>query len=403
MAQVQLVQAMPQQQRVNRNPVHTFQLRQRPWQIQPFMIAPVLPGETFKNALLQARVVTDPIKNPLIGWWTEYYFFYVKHRDLDARDTLVNMVLSNASTASLQTAAQTETYHYASSIDWAQLCLKRVTEEYFRDQGEAWNVATLGNLPLASINNSSWLDSVIDETTVPEGSDPQTTADNMETLDLYERQYEFMKSMKMINMTYEDFLKSYGVRGAAVEEPHKPELIRYVKDWTYPSNTVDPATGIPASAASWAVAERADKDRFIKEPGFIFGVSVIRPKVYLSRQKGAGVHMLDDAYSWLPAILANDPATSLKQYAAAAGPLTTPTNGYWVDVRDLFIYGDQFVNFSLAETDAGMVALPTAGMVKRFASSADADALFKSAAPANQIRQDGVVSLTILGTQVDQT
>ena len=63
-----VVNELPQTGRVMRRPVHTFQLRQRPFAITPFMIAPVLPGETMKNLLLQSRAVTDPIKNPLVGW-----------------------------------------------------------------------------------------------------------------------------------------------------------------------------------------------------------------------------------------------------------------------------------------------------------------------------------------------
>ena len=38
--------------RVLRSPRHTFQLRQRPFEITPFLLAPVLPGETMKNLLI---------------------------------------------------------------------------------------------------------------------------------------------------------------------------------------------------------------------------------------------------------------------------------------------------------------------------------------------------------------
>jgi hypothetical protein len=204
-------------------------------------------------------------------------------------------------------------------------------------------------------------------------------------------------------MTYEDFLATYGVRPAK-EELHKPELIRYLRDWSYPANTIDPTNGTARSAVSWAVAERADKDRFFREPGFIFGVCVVRPKVYLKNARGAAASLLEDAYSWLPAVLANDPWTSLKQRPAASGPLLLNTEPYWVDVRDLFLYGDQFVNFDLTtETGANLVAMPTAAMQKRYPASADADDLFVSAAPLNQVRQDGVVSITIAGTQTDTT
>lgn len=389
--------SVPQMARRNRSPEHVFQLRHRPYQIQPFLIAPVLPGETLKNGLMQARVVTDPIKNPLIGWHVEYYFFYVKHRDMPNSATWQTMVMqADYDTSARNVAAKVEHYHYATSIDWVAECLEPVTNHYFRGFGETMATASIGNLPAAAINRDSWMDSLIDETLLPEGGDPQTTPDGAEDLNRLMLMYEHLRAMKLYEGTYEDWLKSYGVRPAAVEVPGKPELIRYVKDWSYPSNTVDPTSGTPSSAVSWAVQERFDKDRFFKEPGFIFGVTIARPKVYFGKQKGYAASMMNDAFSWLPAVLRDQAAVSLKEFAAAAGPLQgNTTNGYWVDVRDLFIYGDQFVNFALTETDAGLMALPTTALQKRYPSSADVDALFKSASPANQVRQDGVCRLTV--------
>ena len=74
--------------RVQRRPKHKFALRHRPFVIQPFMIAPVLPGETLKMAMIQSWAVTDPLASPLIGWTLEHSIFYVKIRDLNERDTL---------------------------------------------------------------------------------------------------------------------------------------------------------------------------------------------------------------------------------------------------------------------------------------------------------------------------
>ena len=56
-----------QKARVPRTPKHTFNLVQRPYEITPFMIAPVLAGETLKNLLLQCRTVSTPLENRLIG------------------------------------------------------------------------------------------------------------------------------------------------------------------------------------------------------------------------------------------------------------------------------------------------------------------------------------------------
>ena len=69
--------------RVQRAPAHPFSLKTRPFQIQPFLISPVLPGETLTNLVHQSRTVTKPIKDPLLGWWTEHYYFYVRLRDIE--------------------------------------------------------------------------------------------------------------------------------------------------------------------------------------------------------------------------------------------------------------------------------------------------------------------------------
>ena len=98
---VKLAPAYALSRRQLRRPQHRFSLRIRPYQLQPFLIAPVLPGETCKNILTQARVVTDPLDpaTKLVGWWCEQFYFYVKHRDLaegTVRDTVSNMVLDPA-------------------------------------------------------------------------------------------------------------------------------------------------------------------------------------------------------------------------------------------------------------------------------------------------------------------
>lgn len=400
---VQVVE-MPRAGRVNRRPTHTFYVQHKPWEICPFVIAPVLPGETLKNLLLQSRAVSDPIVHPLLGWHLEYYLFYVKHRDLDARAHYESMMLEYGYDLSSQTvAANTVTYHPGGTLNWVQQCRTRVTETYFRDEGEAAGVATINGQPAAKISHPGWWDSVMDDTVFDEGTGP-SGGETLQELDQLRSQWEFMRANQLTNMSYEDFLRTYGVRMSKVEL-HKPELIRYVREWTYPTNHIDPTTGAPSSAVSWAIAERADKDRFFTEPGFIFGVTVARPKVYCSNQKGAGVSMLDNALTWLPAIMRDDPATSLRQYANGTGPLQSTTNGYWVDVRDLFLYGDQFFNVSGAvmESIGAAVGLPTAALEKKYPTDAMAESLFTTEGTDYWVKQDGVVSLTIAGTQVDHT
>lgn len=394
--------------RVVRSPQHTFRLAIRPWQLQPCVLAPVLPGETLKNALLQARVVTDPIKNALTGWWAEFYLFYVKLRDLDGRTTLSSMMLDlSTDVSALKHAgpsADVPYYTFDDGMDWSRQCLKRVVEEYFRDEGESWNGNLIDTLPVANINRQDWTDSltdnaVVDNVTDNPVDDDDTPASEMESM---RRTWEFMRQMNMSDMSFEDYLKTHGVR-IAKTEAHRPELLRYVREWAYPSNTINPTDGAPSSAVSWSLAERADKDRYFTEPGFIFGVFCVRPKVYSSTQSGSAAGLLDNALLWLPAIMDADPHIAVVKKAANEGPLQATTNPYWVDVRDIFIHGDQFLNIALSDANSNLVGIPTAALEKKYATGTMADALFKAASPANTVKIDGILRLSILGRQVDQT
>lgn len=404
--------------RRNRYPKHNFQVRHAPWTIQPFVIAPVIPGETLTRALYQSRVVTDPIKNPLIGWWIEYYYFYVKLRDLAQRDTLTEMMLDPAqSVTSLNSPAKVPTYHSDTAPDFVQMCLERVVQEYFRDEGEAYDAGgpgVIGTMPIAKAvgPRANFMDSVALDTVLAAEADNDLQNPNHPSddgLSQYQQAYDRMRAMRMVDMTFDEWLETFGVRVRTDEQQHIPELIRYHREWSYPSNTVEPTTGVPSSAVSWAVSDRIDKDRYFREPGFILGVTVARPKIYFSGQKSAAVELMAKPEAWMPALLGDNPWSSLQKVVATAGPLrglgTSPANDYWVDLRDLFMYGDQFLNFALTETDAGLVALPRAGMQKHYPLAADRDGLFVSGTKV-LVRQDGVIDLTIKGpplTTVDHT
>lgn len=393
-----------QQRRIARKPAHTFYLKQIPFTIQPFVIAPVLPGETLENLMLQARVVTDPIQNPIIGWWCEYFFFYVKLRDLDDRDTFTSMMIDpDTTTTALKETDDTVSQYYNpgvnNELNFVEKCLKRVTEEYFRNQDETWNNVTINGLPVCSVIGDTWLDSFINDdsfqTAIEPTIDTSGASVGITTIEAAMRQWQLLQLDNMTDFTFEDYLRTYGVH-VANEEPHRPELIRFIRQWQYPSNTINQTTGAPTSAVSWAVAERADKKRFFPEPGFIFGVSCIRAKTYFSNQSGAIANYLDTAQNWLPAVLSDDPNTSLVQYTAGAGPLKSNTDDYWFDIKDLFLHGDQYLNEAPATAGKNALALPTAGGVWRYPTNqAMLDGLFVSANAT--IKQDGIVTLNIRG------
>ena len=64
---LQLVQDINQVRRKARRPVHKHLVEYRPFQLQPFFIAPVLPGETLKELNAQCRVISDPLKGGADG------------------------------------------------------------------------------------------------------------------------------------------------------------------------------------------------------------------------------------------------------------------------------------------------------------------------------------------------
>lgn len=402
-----------------RRPAHTFHLEHKPYVIQPFMIAPVLPGETLQNLLLQSRAITDPIKNPLIGWHLEYYFFYVKHRDLAERDEFTQMMLDPSwDDSNVDAAASSDyTYTYIGGIDWVELCLRRVIDCYFRDDDEDYtnSVGQLSGTYLAHVGLDGWWDSLTlaaDMTTEdvqvvdPAGTDVLYASEVAAAM----RQWELLRAGNLTNQSYEEYLATYGIRPEAAEL-HIPELIRYVREWQYPSNTIDPSDGSPTSAVSWAVAERADKARFFREPGFIFGVTVARPKVYTNMPLGAGVGMLGNVFSWLPAVLSDDPMTSFRHFAdaAGAGPFGAQmgdNNGYWVDVKDLFMYGDQFLNFARTQGTADglrnvQTVIVSTSAERRYVGASGISSLFVTATTAERVRQDGIVTMSISTTLQD--
>lgn len=417
----------PTMQRRNRYPQHSFYVKHEALTIQPILLAPVLPGETLKQALFQSRVVSDPVREPLVGWWLEYYFFYVKHRDLiepNGADTGVGDGLSlalqemmldvNKDMSSFHEAADVKYKHLANTINFTKKCLIRVVEAYFRDEGEAWNDATAvaaSGMPKASHGQNDYLQSVIAASNVeavdveiPVGVDDLITASEIEAA---QREWEFMRLQGVTNMSYEDYLASFGIKVRDAEQ-HVPELLRYFRQWTYPTNTIDPADGTPSSALSWSLQERISKPRLFREPGWIFGCTVARPKTYSNTSRAQAAHYMTDAFSWLPAAMAGERSHALKTFAAGTGPLSTSSVDYVVDMRDVLLYGDSFVNIAL---DGGVTvsppqsSVPNAGLTNvRYPNDASIEGLFVGGATgADLIRHDGVVSLTIAGMQSDLT
>lgn len=408
---IQIVQAANQVSRKGRYPIHTHAVEYRPYQIQPFMIAPVMAGETLKNASVQARVISDPLKvgfGNLLPWWHDTYFYYVKARQL-IKDEFTAMTLDGVALG-INDPANAWSYHRGGSVDWVKRCVNFIVENGgFRNDGEPADLASLDGVPLAAAvrHGTNWADSLMADSVVDPANNLQNPHSTDVVLPEYVEAYERMRAMRLIDMTFEDYLETMGVNIKPQDDWERPELLRVISDWGYPANTVDPATGQPTGAATFSVSERVDKDRFFTEPGFIVGLTVTKPKVFMGNQASAAVIAMDDPYVWMPRTLVDQPHITVKEFvggASGTGPLKGQTNGYWFDVRDLFKYGDQFLNNPTALAGYAPL-LPTAAGEKRFMTSDMINALFQDVLK-NKIRQDGVTRLSILGhptTAMDNT
>lgn len=427
-------------QRLLRAPYEDFFTVQRPWDIQPIALLPVLAGETMQSMQLQARVLTDPLAHRLSGWWAEYYVFYVKHTDMlgtgndeddnTVRDAIVNMHLTNAALG-LADATRRDAYYKAntdSAVDWAHMATKAVIKWYFRDAAESLagygnygrrQPTNAGDIFKARVRDPMWLESVKIEDVNPTGQGDLPGVEDFQDVFVptawatHYAQWEHMRQIKLIdeNVSFEDYLATFGVKvpERVKETEHRPELIRYLRQWQYPSNAVD-GDGSASSAVSWAVSGRADKARSFSEPGFLLVLSVFRPKVFFGNQIRHASSMLDDAYGWLPAVLRDDPFTSLIEYDHNEGPLSGVFNSaddYWVDRRDVFARGGQFLNFNPVDAVgiAPIVDLPKVAGADNdinlwYASDTDAQNLFVDSDDSEgktKIRQDGIVRFNIKG------
>lgn len=398
-----LIRRQRTNQRKLRTPTMNFHLRTKPWQIQPFCIFPVIPGETMKNVLWKSRVVSDPVKSRLIGWHKEYYLFYVRFRDLVDNDDFKNLFTDPEANLQSYYSAAAPKYFHKYGVNFCLLATRRIVEHYFRADGEELDAGTIDGMYAASIQNDNWLDSALPAGAYEEmDQDVDLNADGTimtSEVDQAMRMWHHLRANGLTEATYEDFLASYGVRVPAAELEQKPWLLRHVREWVMPSNTIVPETGAATTAVTWSIDERADKDRFIKEPGFVVGITIARPKIYLSKQTGSVTGLMDTAMEWLPAIFRDDAYSSLVQVAAENGPLIDQTDGYVFDLKDLFLYGEQFTNYT---PDAAMnaIALPGDNMAKRYPNQAMADALFTGGEA--WIEEDGRIDMTF-STMVEDT
>lgn len=397
---------MAQNKRRVRRPTHPFALRHGAFAIQPFFIAPVQAGETLKSALVQHRSVTDPIKNAVTGWWLEHFIFYVKLTQTAVPvDFLFTPGLAIPGANLVTANSQTNYQQYTAgeqNVNWLGECMKPIVTHYFRsdDEDESLVAGKWGNVYIAGRVGVDIFESAMAATVLSGVTDVNVDLNASGTIMVGEietafREYQLRKQNNLTSMTFEDYLAQNGVNVPSEKfDAGKPELIRYNRDWTYPTNTIEPTTGSAASACSWAGSMRADKDRFFAEPGFLIGVQCARPKVYLSGQNGTLTGFLNSANKWLPRWLNQDALAAIENIAIASNSVDNPA-AIAIDLRDLFERGEQFIGADTTNARTPMISTTDGNGVGRYPVVGDVAALFMDAVTNYHIRTDGVVDLAI--------
>lgn len=339
---------VPRMERKMRRPEHRFYQHFLPHVLQPVAFAPVLPGETLKQGLFQARVLSTPVTNRLTGWWFETYTFYCKHRHLQSSSTWTNMMidLNTSLTPILAASDVTAMGQLTGQTQIALFAYRAVVNEFFRGDGEDYTVGGLtgtgAGLNFARIRQPGWWDSILPAaslTTLPGGIADDTIggADLNEVGELGQAlaTWEAFRNMGITNLEYDDWLRSFGVKIAAPIDD-RPELVRYTREWQEPATTVNvDATAQRISAVlSWKITERMDKDRLFREPGVLMTCVVARPKIYHSLLM-TGIGNLASAFGWQTPFSSNP-------YAAMTPLLNTGMTTLVHDTRDLYLHGDQF-------------------------------------------------------------
>lgn len=404
-------------QRPTRSPEVHFDLIWKPFQLQPCAVFPVLPGETLTRMTLQTQVWTDPLKAVLKNtpWHFEYYSFYVKMRDLpgweDATDglgkDLIDMFESNESiSGSADADGNAWTYCPPGGVDFVLEATKRIVESYFRDEGHAWDKATVDNVPLVKlfgrgrrdVHDKLTLASAYGDRREPLDYDASGTI-TVDDIELAYREWAANIEGTAMAMDFEDWVKAAGgkvvVRNDEREDLHLPEDMAVLREFTYPTNTVEPTTGVPAVAAGWRLKKQAGKMYRFAEWGWVICYAVVRPKMLMLNQQGLYSAMMQTRDAWFPPNLDNRIYQPHLLIDDATGPLKalmdTPNSDYLIDLRDLLNHGEQFVNYAPAQASGAFATMPEADGDRFYPTSTDVMSVF-SDTTNGRVRANGVVS-----------
>lgn len=410
---IEVVMPGQTRQRFHRRPNFPIAGSMKPFGLYPIMLHPVLPGETLKSASSKWTVISQPLVNPFCGAWLESWLFYIKLTDLD-RD-LGQMFISDSYSTSGWTATATSAKFFTLSggIAWVQKCIEKVHDSYFISEGETpqtW-VGVDANIRQIKMNSRSWYQNLMFEP-AEVALDTTGERDHVEQMSAW----QMVQQMQLTELSYESYLEQYGVQSQNLGVGD-PEILRYTRSWTKPTNVIDPANGSPTSAWVWNDEMKLDKDKRFNEPGFILQAAAIRPKMYQANILYSMMQNMWGFTDWYPAYNLPNPSAGIRRIGTDDGVFLTTINEaegevqLLYDHRDLLSHGEQFINDTAPE-----YALPTSSGWSTIAAANDADvrgeyctdgdvqAIFVGTSdPKERVLYEGITGLTIAGHVQDTT
>ena len=411
--QIQVIQPGETRKRFHRRPNFPITGSMRPFGLYPVMCHPVLPGETLKSASSKLTVISQPLVNPFCGAWLEGWLFYVKLTDLD-RDLGQMFISDDYDDTAWKTGTGDPLYfNHTGGIDWIKKCVERIHDAYFLTEGETAAKFTTSdvNIRLVKMNNRSWYQNLMFEPA-------EVALDTTGELDHANQMsaWQMLQQMQMTELSYESYLEQYGVQSMNLGIG-EPEILRYTRSWTKPTNIVDPTTGVPSSAWVWNDEMKLDKDKRFTEPGFIIQLACVRPKMYQAGQVASMVGNLWGFSDWYPAYNLPDPTAGIKRIGTDDPVFKSDLNAAEAEVqmlydhRDLLSHGEQFINdlspfytLPLATGWSTIAAASSANVRGEYASDIAIQNLFSgTATDAEKCIYEGITGLTIAGHVQDTT
>lgn len=415
-APLQITQPGIARTRKKRSPQFPIAGTMKPFGLYPLWATPVLPGETLNTAETKYRLISMPVKHPLTGAWFETWTVYCSLTDLN--DNFAQMFISeDVSPTAYQAGADRARYFTkAGQIDYIKLMMDKIVYHYFRDEEEpGWDTHLIDGVHMAKRTSWDWAQNLmfkpatLDATMLPSALPDDGTLTPL----------EIMRLAGMSEITYEKYLMQYGVaQKEAVKADRVPEILRYTRDWTVPTNSIEPTTGRPSSAFSWSSTIKSEKPKRFDEPGFVLTFGCVRPKMFDPTMRASMIGELWGFGDFFPVYNLTDPAAGLKLLDASHKVLATDagTDPIMYDHRDLLAHGEQFVNdwtgpYALPSINNRSLADGVANwrLRNQYPTAADIDNLFvedDATTPDDKRMRcfyEGIASCEITGHVVDTT